>query len=212
VVTARNPATGASRSIATDDAGRYSLANLEPGTYEVRGEHAGFTTAVASGIVLNVAGTQVLDLVLSLAAVAEGRALRTVKESPESHEAGARLSGRAIESLSIAVHEVCDPHVADVFHPREVDLSSVGGQSELLEAAPTPRQVGDGSCRARVRHDLPNIPGTAVAVSGNVQPTAVGREASDTVIEGAESFRIPPSGGDTREADTFVEDNPSSIG
>ena len=40
----------------------------------------------------------------------------------------ARRGGRAIESLSFAVHEVGDPHVADVLRPCEVDVSSVGGE------------------------------------------------------------------------------------
>ena len=42
-ITVRNAATGTSRITLTDDQGRYRLVNLDPGTYELRAEHEGFT-------------------------------------------------------------------------------------------------------------------------------------------------------------------------
>jgi hypothetical protein len=65
-VTARNVATGASRHVNTDESGRYSLAGLPPGDYEVRAELTGFASAVRTGVVLTVAGHGVQDMVMGL--------------------------------------------------------------------------------------------------------------------------------------------------
>ncbi len=70
-VTAKEVATGATRRAATDGAGRYSLANLEPGAYEVRFELAGFKTAVRGGVVLSVAGSAAVDVKMSVGQVSE---------------------------------------------------------------------------------------------------------------------------------------------
>jgi hypothetical protein len=70
-VTARNAATGASRRVTTDAAGRYSLANLEPGAYELRVEAQGFKTVIQSGIVLTVGGFAVADARMTVGQLAE---------------------------------------------------------------------------------------------------------------------------------------------
>jgi len=70
-VTARNAATGLSRRVVSDSAGRYVLPNLDPGTYEVKAELLGFKTAVRSGVVLTVGGSTVTDLTMSIGELAE---------------------------------------------------------------------------------------------------------------------------------------------
>src|SRR5262245_45197322 len=70
-ITLRNPLTGASRSVKTDDEGRYSLTNIEPGEYELRAERSGFKTDVQSGVVLAVGGATVVDISMGVGQVTE---------------------------------------------------------------------------------------------------------------------------------------------
>lgn len=70
-VTARNLATGATRKVASDATGRYRVPNLPPGDYEVQIEMSGFTSVVASGLVLTVGGTTVQDVTLSVGQLSE---------------------------------------------------------------------------------------------------------------------------------------------
>ena len=53
-ISARNMNTGATRESATDPEGRYVLTNLEPGSYELRAEQAGFKRAIRSSLILTV--------------------------------------------------------------------------------------------------------------------------------------------------------------
>jgi hypothetical protein len=70
-LTARNLATGATRRISSDEGGRYSVAGLAPGDYELRAELTGFATVTRSGIVLTVAGNAVQDVTMGLSQRAE---------------------------------------------------------------------------------------------------------------------------------------------
>src|SRR5437588_10326247 len=63
-LTLRNNATGTSRSTLTDDEGRYHLANVDPGNYELRAEREGFSTEIRAGVVLSVGSSLVMDVVL----------------------------------------------------------------------------------------------------------------------------------------------------
>jgi hypothetical protein len=68
-VTARNAGTGLVRSTVTGEEGRYVVASLQPGTYEVRAELDGFTPHVRRDIQLAVAETQALNIVLQVGGV-----------------------------------------------------------------------------------------------------------------------------------------------
>jgi len=66
-----NVDTGLSRTSVTDANGYFTVPGLAPGRYEARASLQGFTTAVQSGIVLEVAQQAGLNLVLWLGAAAE---------------------------------------------------------------------------------------------------------------------------------------------
>src|SRR6267143_2037422 len=65
-VVIRNLDTGLSRSVVTDANGYFTVPGLAPGRYEARAGLAGFTTAVQTGIVLEVAQQAGLNVVLKL--------------------------------------------------------------------------------------------------------------------------------------------------
>ena len=63
--------TGTTRSAVTDDAGRYRVPLLEPGTYEIRAELSGFRTAVRTGVKLAVGANALIDLSLTIGEITE---------------------------------------------------------------------------------------------------------------------------------------------
>ncbi|HJR07616.1 MAG TPA: TonB-dependent receptor [Pyrinomonadaceae bacterium] len=70
-VTARNKATGLSRSSQTNDEGFYQITNLPPGEYEVSVEAANFSRANIPSIVLTVGQRADLDVPLAAGQVSE---------------------------------------------------------------------------------------------------------------------------------------------
>ena len=64
--------TEATRSVVTDDQGRYHVPSLQPGTYEVSAELPGFQTAVRSGLQLAVGDRTVVNLTLTVGERAGG--------------------------------------------------------------------------------------------------------------------------------------------
>src|SRR5258708_4295349 len=68
-MTLTNSATGVARKVDADSKGRYSLTNVEPGTYGLRAEHEGFKAAVQQGVVLTVGGSTNLDVTMQVGSV-----------------------------------------------------------------------------------------------------------------------------------------------
>ena len=65
-IEATNLGTNATQTTVTDSAGRFSVADLPVGTYNVQASTAGFKTVVESGIVLAVGGSVVVDFALPI--------------------------------------------------------------------------------------------------------------------------------------------------
>ena len=70
-VTLSNLDTGSSRSLVSDDSGRYRATGLEVGAYEVKGELTGFQTAIRTGIQLSVGRNAVVDLTMTVGNISE---------------------------------------------------------------------------------------------------------------------------------------------
>lgn len=100
-VVVTNPATGFTREVVTAETGGYSIPALEPGTYDVRVDMAGFGSAGRTGLLLLPGGTITLELKLAVAGVQEN--LVVTGESPlverTSNQIGGSLSRREIEEV-----------------------------------------------------------------------------------------------------------------
>ncbi|HIC43719.1 MAG TPA: hypothetical protein EYO73_05375, partial [Sulfurimonas sp.] len=70
-ITARNTGTEATRTVISDDEGRYRLPQLDPGTYELRGELSGFQTSILQDISLSIAQEIVLAVTLRVGEISE---------------------------------------------------------------------------------------------------------------------------------------------
>ena len=68
-ITITNVDTGTTRSLITNEQGRFEAPNLQVGTYEVAGTLSGFRKAIRSGITLALGRTAVIDLTLGVAAL-----------------------------------------------------------------------------------------------------------------------------------------------
>ncbi|MBI4482457.1 MAG: TonB-dependent receptor [Acidobacteria bacterium] len=90
-VTVNNLDTGISRTLVTDDQGRYHVPQLPLGNYELTATLEGFKTAVRSGIKLTIGRGAVVDLSLELGEITER--LLVVGEAPLVQTTDAGISG-----------------------------------------------------------------------------------------------------------------------
>lgn len=70
-ITARNAGTGLSRSAVSDGEGRYRIAGLPPGDYEITAQLQGFAAATRRGVILTLGSEAVINFDLQPAGVAE---------------------------------------------------------------------------------------------------------------------------------------------
>src|SRR5262247_840372 len=94
-------ATGKTRTISTDTAGRYSFTNLEPGSYDLRVEASGYKVALQSGLTLNVGGALAADVTMSVGPITEQVTIEAREPLIEPNRAGVSrvIETREIESL-----------------------------------------------------------------------------------------------------------------
>src|SRR5215510_2866753 len=94
-------ATGKTRTISTDTAGRYSFTNLEPGSYELRVEASGYKVTIQSGLTLTVGGALVADATMSVGPISEQVTIEAREPLIEPNRAGLNrvIETREIESL-----------------------------------------------------------------------------------------------------------------
>jgi hypothetical protein len=185
-VTVRSLATGASRSATSDSDGRYRVAALDPGEYEVRVELANFKTAVRTRVVLTVGGTTEADIEMSLGPIAEQVTVAT--ETPLIEPAKAELS-RVVSSVEIESLPISGRNFVDF-----VKLSSgvAGGRENIGGGAFKEPDVGVGSAAApRLSFGGQPELNTMIQVDGadNVQ-TFTGLPRATPSQEAAKEFRI----------------------
>ena len=96
-LTARNTATGQSRTTVSGSEGSYRFAALPVGAYEIRVEHAGFQTAVGSGLTLTVGQEAVMNFNLQVGAVEH--TVSVTAEAPLVNTTSGSLGGLVIARL-----------------------------------------------------------------------------------------------------------------
>src|SRR4029450_10613432 len=79
-ITAKNAATGFTRSTTSSSLGTYRLEFLPPGTYEVSAALRSFATTVAKDIVVQVGTSSTVDFAMKLGGITEN--LTVTAESP----------------------------------------------------------------------------------------------------------------------------------
>ncbi|HTV01066.1 MAG TPA: carboxypeptidase regulatory-like domain-containing protein [Luteitalea sp.] len=102
-VTLTNPQTGIATTAVTDDRGQYQFLNVRVGTYSLKAELSGFTTAVANDVTVTVNARQRVDLSLSVGGLGEtvevSGAARLLES--ESSDRGTVISREQIVNLPL---------------------------------------------------------------------------------------------------------------
>ncbi len=96
-----NTETGAKRSLATDDAGRFSFPQLKPGSYTVKVEAEGFEPQTAPNVQAGLGQKQTVNFILKLAA-AKGEVTISGEAplvNPDNPNTATTLNARALENL-----------------------------------------------------------------------------------------------------------------
>jgi Carboxypeptidase regulatory-like domain/TonB dependent receptor len=185
-VTVKNAATGVTRSAISDSEGRFRVAVLDPGEYDVQVELANFKTAVRSRVVLTVGGTTEVNIEMSLGPIVEQVTVDT--EVPLIESAKAELSRvvsmQEIDSLPISGRNFVD----------FVKLSSgvASGRENIGGGAFKEPDVGVGSAAApRLSFGGQAELNTMIQVDGadNVQ-TFTGLPRATPSQEAAKEFRV----------------------
>ncbi len=132
--------TGATRSVVSDDEGRYSAPSLSLGNYEVQAALTGFQTAVRSGIRLTVGREAIVNVQLQIGSISERvvvEAEAALVESTSSTVAGLvddqqirdlPLNGRSFAQLAALQEGVIPPRNFEDIQPgNEGAKLSIGG-------------------------------------------------------------------------------------
>src|ERR1019366_6286448 len=102
-VTAANEATGVSRSTQTNDSGDYAFVDIPVGTYDIKFEQAGFTSAMRKSVTLEI--NQVLTLNMTLQIGQTRETVEVTSEAPlvdtTSTQLGAVVNDRAVSQLPL---------------------------------------------------------------------------------------------------------------
>ena len=161
LVTAKNDATGLTRTATTNDAGLYSIAELPVGLYTVQVEFAGFKTAVRTGLTLNVADDRAVDFELQPGSVSEtvqveanSQAVRTIGGDVSGVITGEQvrelpLNGRNFLQLATLMPGVSAPDFLNV-----KDKGLLGGSDLSVSGSGVTVEPLDGGRRQQQRRRL----------------------------------------------------------
>ncbi len=103
IVTFKSLATGLERAVSSDDAGRFRLPALLPGTYKAHCEMAGFTTAEVGEVIVNVGRTTDVNFILRPAGTTETVTVSTIAPLVETTktDVGGVVEGREVANLPL---------------------------------------------------------------------------------------------------------------
>jgi hypothetical protein len=126
-ITAQNVATGASRSVQTDESGVYRITNLDPGVYDVRIEHPNFNPVLYSQVSLTVDQVLTLDAKLVVGPVKETIRVASESVAPvdlNDAQIGNLVDSRQIEDLPLILR---DPYQLVLLSPGVIQSNTLFG-------------------------------------------------------------------------------------
>lgn len=97
----RNPATGVSRDLTSNESGLFRAVALDPGTYNLEASSSGFATQKIDGIVLQVGQTVTLNITLSVQATTTTVEVGETLLSVDATQQSVNVNLKSIESLPI---------------------------------------------------------------------------------------------------------------
>lgn len=101
-VTARNIATGLERTAVSDEAGNYSISELQIGKYQVTVTKTGFQTLVINEVLVEVAGERRVDASLAVAGTSDQVIIApTAQVETTTNALGGTISTKAAEDLPV---------------------------------------------------------------------------------------------------------------
>jgi outer membrane receptor protein involved in Fe transport len=100
-ITLRNPATDVSYSGTSNASGYYAIANMQPGTYELKASFAGFANYTQTGIVLSVGQVATINLAMQLQSQGEKVVVTTEEQviEPTKTEISSVVAEQQIQDL-----------------------------------------------------------------------------------------------------------------
>ncbi len=103
VIKVTNDGTGAVREVSTNEAGQYRVTPLNPGTYAVQAEAAGFKTQVRSNVTVQVSAVLEIDFRLELGEVTETIEVTGAAPVLQTEEAsvGNVVTGKELERMPV---------------------------------------------------------------------------------------------------------------
>jgi len=131
-VTLTNIETNISSRKTTDENGNYEFGNVRPGRYKLTAEKAGFSTAAADNVLVNVTARQRVDLILAVGQVTE-----TVQVTAQVAlvESDSSQRGQVIENKKIVELPLNGRNYADL------SLLSAGVRRSSYAVANPPREA-----------------------------------------------------------------------
>jgi hypothetical protein len=172
-ITIRNVETGATRSITTDEEGRYRVSALPPGNYEVRIERQGFAVELRSGIELTVGREAVVDFQLKIGGLKEE--IKVSAEAPLVETTNAALTGlvgeRSIRELPLNGRDVFQLTTLQngVINTAGITAKSIGGGS--IDVGPGTTKIAVNGARITSNNFL--LDGSSVNDAFNNTPGGV---------------------------------------
>jgi outer membrane receptor protein involved in Fe transport len=100
-ITLRNPATDVSYTATSNASGYYAMANMQPGTYELKASFAGFANYTQTGIVLSVGQVATINLAMQLQSQGEKVVVTTEEQviEPTKTEISSVVAEQQIQDL-----------------------------------------------------------------------------------------------------------------
>jgi hypothetical protein len=182
-ITIKNIETGASRTIVTDDGGRYRVPGLALGKYEVSVEHTGFSGEVRSGVELTVGREAVVDFNLKAGDVQE--TVRISEEAPLVTTTNGQLEGlvneRTVRELPLNGRDVFQLTTLQVGVTNTAGITTAGASA--LDVGPGATKIAVNGARIDANGFM--LDGTIINDSANNTPGSVygGFSGVDTLRE-----------------------------